>query len=329
MHGHGMNPFEEFDVEYIWQPYWTFVNPQNGAIDYKYFNQYKNKLVIINFSSEHWNNFESLVCEQLSKTDINFLILTYDHTRHQEHPRMFYFPYWYHWSNLPEEGWKNWLDKKFTISKTKPYLLGCLNGKPRSHRVANFLKLRKKPYWNNSSVSFYNYPLTDRGDALELSDEELLEYSIVEQTLTPGDRPKVTIGDLHLNLPQLNEVYLHLTTETTVLPKVFISEKTWKPIATAVPFVTWGNPGTLSWLKAQGVDTYDDVIDHKYYDNEIDDRTRLDKLYEVIDDLIVHGVDQLYNQLLDRAIANQTKFFNGEFDKTYLSSIINAINQYK
>jgi len=112
------------------------------------------------------------------------------------------------------------------------------------------------------------------------------------------------------------------------LPGVFITEKTWKAIATSVPFVMWGNPGTMNFLKQQGIDIYDDVIDHKYYDTEEDAKLRLDKLYKIIDDLILQGVDKIYNQLLDRVINNQTQFFNGEFNQTYLHSLTNSIKQY-
>jgi hypothetical protein len=337
MPGLGMNPFKDLDVEYIWQPYWTFINPANGAIDYKYFEQYNNKLVIINFSSEHWNSFEHWVCKQLDEAGINFLILTYDPTRHQEHPRVFYFPYWYVWiqgeaRTKMASGWQDWVEKNIDkiSNKNKTHLLGCLNGKPRTQRIANFLKLRKKSYWDNTCVSFYkNSGFTSTPNDLPLTDEEIAEWATVEPTLPTYPAFNGKPGDHSLNLPQLIDSYLHLTTEVTITPRVFMSEKTWKPIATAVPFVVWGNPGTLAFLKSQGVDTYDDVIDHKYYDTEEDARSRLDKLYKVIDDLILQGVDKVYNQLSDRALENQRKLFNGEFDQTSLPAIINAIDQYK
>ena len=326
MSGLGMNPFKDYDVEYVWQPYWTFINPENGTIDYSYFEKNKNRLFIINFSSEHWNNFEHWVCKWLEEAGINFLILTYDHTRHQEHPCIFYFPYWYYWGIHPTQGWQKWANVNIGLDKT--YFLGSLNGQPRSHRIANFLKLRKKSFWNNSSISFHNDVTVDRPEDLPLTDDEMREWLTIQSTLPACCIPK-TIGELSLNTPQLNDSYLHLVTETTVLPKVFISEKTWKPIGAAVPFVMLGNPGTVSFLKSQGVDTYDDVIDHKYYDSEENARLRLDKLHEVIDNLVDQGLDKIHNQLFDRALENQRKFFNGEFDQTYMTLILNAINQYK
>ena len=78
----------------------------------------------------------------------------------------------------------------------------------------------------------------------------------------------------------------------------------------------------MNFLKQQGVDIYDDVIDHKYYDTEKSTRTRIDKLHAVIDDLMLQGIDKIYNQLSYRVMVNQTKFFNFEFDQKYLQTLV-------
>ena len=235
---------------------------------------------------------------------------------------MFYFPYWYQWSK-----------ENFSIANVneiKTYSLGCLNSNPRPHRIANYLKLRKKPYWEKTSISFFNVTNNKtliRGDDLKLSINEVTEWSTIQSLLPLREK---FIGNIYnsINLPQLTDSYLHVVAETTVSPGVFITEKTWKAIAARVPFVMWGNPGTMNFLKQQGIDIYDDVIDHKYYDDEEDVRSRLDKLHKVIDDLILQGVDKIYNQLLDRATNNQTQFFKNNFDQSYLHSLTNAIKQY-
>jgi hypothetical protein len=259
------------------------------------------------------------VYEQLDKNNINFLLLTYNYTQHQQYSRMFYFPYWYQWSK-----------ENFSIvdaTKIKTYSLGCLNGNPRPHRIANYLKLRKKSYWNKTSISFFNVDnrinSIGKGD-LRLSVNEVTEWSTIRSSLPP-----IKVAAKSIDLPHLLDSYLHLVAETTVLPKVFTTEKTWKTVVAGVPFVMWGNPGTMNFLKQQGIDIYDDVIDHKYYDTEENARVRLDKLYTIIDDLMLQGIDKIYNQLVDRAAKNQTKFFNNEFDQNYLHALTDAIKQYK
>lgn len=314
-----MNPFNESSVVWIEQPFQTFVNPQNLEIDYNYLNQYKSQLIVINFSSEHWNGFEDRVYKALDETDLNFLILTYDYTSHQRYPRMLYFPYWYYWSR------QNFSHINNTFSDKK-YQLGCLNGNPRPHRILNFLKLKEKSYWDKSSVSFFKIPgenFSKRDDDIFLTTDELFSWDQLR-----NDLPDRNVSDLSLLLPQLTDCYLHLVTETTATSKIFISEKTWKAVATGVPFVMWGDAGAMNFLKSQGVDVYDDFIDHKYYDTEVDARLRLDKLYQIIDNLMVQDVEQLYNCLIPRMISNQTQFLNGSFDQNHLDTIITKIKQY-
>jgi len=312
--------FESFEVAYIDQPYDTFIDLKNLTIDYNYFKQYENKLVVINFSSENHLKFETHVYDQLSKTDINFLLLTYDYTQHLTRPRMLYFPYWAQW--LIDS-----TNKKYpAITSEKTHSLGCLNGHARPHKIANFLKLKEKSYWKNTSMSFFiKGDAATRPDDLKLTIGEKDEWNKIKASL-----PEPVISMRMLDLPQLTNSYLHLVVETTVSPyDVFTTEKTWRPIAAGVPFVMLSNPGTMNCLKQLGVDIYNDIIDHKYYDTEKNARIRLDKLHAVVDDLMAQGIDKIYNQLSYRVVANQTKFFNSEFSQSYLQTLIDTIEQYK
>jgi hypothetical protein len=323
------NPFYDTEVNYIWQPYQTFLDPHNqqpgdSVVDYSYFEQYKNQLVVINFASEHWNNFEHWVSEWLDRAGINFLTLTHDPANHQEHPRMFYYPHWYY---VSKAYWEECYPDNIAVNKNRNYSVGCLNGGARPHRIANFLKLKKQPYWDKMCVSFHN-DADSRSDDFKLFDDEIIEWEQIKPSLPKKNTIKSMGKRADVNSAQLVNSYLHLVTETTVLPTIFISEKTWKPIATAVPFVVWGNPGTMAFLKRLGVDTYDNIIDHKYYDSEEDARSRLVKLHEVINDLVSQGVDKIYNQLSTRLIDNQTKFFQGAFDLGYHNAVLTAIKKY-
>lgn len=320
MYGLGMDLFEKFNVVYIDQPYNTFVDLKTLEIDYNYFKQYTNRLIVLDFSLENHTTFEHHVYEQLSKTDINFLLLTYNYAQHQQYPRMLYFPYYSQWLI-------NSTNKRVPLTTvSKSYSLGCLNGNPRPHRIANFLKLRKKPYWDKTSMTFfYRDDGAKRSDDLRLTVDEINEWNEIKKSL-----PAPVLNITQLDLPQLTNSYLHLVVETTVAShSISTTEKTWKPIAAGVPFVMLSNPGTMDFLKQHGVDIYDDIIDHKYYDSEQSARARLDKLHTVIDDLMLQGIDKIYNQLTDRVITNQTKFFNGEFDLHYLETLTNTIKQYQ
>jgi len=333
MYGLGMTEFvkliENLDVAYIDQPYATFINLKTIEIDFKYFEQYKNQLVVINFSSENHINFENHVYDQLSKADINFILLTYNPAHHQQHLRMVYFPYFAFYL-LSRLNGRNEISTCKTVNKT--YSLGCLSGQPRPHRIVNILKLRKKPYWNETLLNSFSKATAPRSDDLKLTTDELDQWNEIKESLPGGDPTDAVVNfpQSVLNFPQLIDSYLHLVVETTASHhSIFTTEKTWSPVATGVPFVILGNPGSVNFLKQQGVDIYDDVIDHKYYDTEKGTRTRIDKLHAVVDDLMLQGIDKIYNQLSVRAIANQTRFFNAEFIQAHLQTLINTIKQYK
>lgn len=57
---------------------------------------------------------------------------------------------------------------------------------------------------------------------------------------------------------------LSMVVESRVEPWLFISEKTFKPIAHGHPFMIFGPPGILHYLKALGFATFDHVIDESY-----------------------------------------------------------------
>jgi hypothetical protein len=61
----------------------------------------------------------------------------------------------------------------------------------------------------------------------------------------------------------------------------FVTEKTFKPIKHAQPFVIFGAAGTLSALRGLGYRTFDSVIDNSY-DQELDNNRRWEKVFDAI-----------------------------------------------
>ena len=131
--------------------------------------------------------------------------------------------------------------------------------------------------------------------------------------------------DANCKLPANTDAYVHLVTETKIIPRVFVSEKTWKPIAAGQLFLIFGNPGTVNYLRTQGVDVFDDIIDHSY-DLEPDWKIRLELIHQQLDRLITQNLKQLFINTHSRRQANRDKFFSGAFDQTYLHTIQQCIN---
>ena len=63
---------------------------------------------------------------------------------------------------------------------------------------------------------------------------------------------------------------------------LFVSEKIWKPMRYGHPFLVVGTPGTLSYIRQLGFQTFAPAIDERY-DTIVDDGERMRAIFNVID----------------------------------------------
>ena len=91
--------------------------------------------------------------------------------------------------------------------------------------------------------------------------------------------------------------------------ELFVTEKTFKPIAHQHPFLVCGMKGTLAFLKENGFETYDHIFDESYDTLDFFD-TRLDMLYnnikyfnkeKYLDPLTEQKTKHNYNRFYDRS----------------------------
>lgn len=91
--------------------------------------------------------------------------------------------------------------------------------------------------------------------------------------------------------------------------ELFVTEKTFKPIAHQHPFLVCGMKGTLAFLKENGFETYDHIFDESYDTLDFFD-TRLDMLYnnikyfnkeKYLDPLTEQKIKHNYNRFYDRS----------------------------
>jgi hypothetical protein len=278
------------------------------------------KLVIADFSSEHYG-VDGLdhVYQALEQQGINFLLLTHDPNDHQRFNRMLFYPYWYHWSS------KNFVTHD-AQSFDKTYEWSCLNGNPRNHRIYNYFYAYHKLYFKDACFTFHNADVS-RSDDVELDPEVIKFWNEIRYTLKSRDlafNVKAQPNTL-CNLPANSDSYVHLVTETTVIPKIFVSEKTWKPIASGQLFLIFSNPGTVSYLRNQGVDVFDDIIDHGY-DSISNWQDRLHAIHDQLQHLLSQDLKEIYIATSDRRTDNANKFFTGAFDTQYIQTISQCIN---
>lgn len=302
-------------------------NPKNIFNDEWFLDQDKinnlkqHNLAIINFSSEHYGvDGIDYVYHALDSAGINFLLLSHDPGDHQKFDRMLFYPHWYHWSK-----------ENFVMGKNNPvkkYKWSCLNGNPRLHRVYNYFYSQKQPYFNSAYFTFHNNEIF-RHDDVTIPEDAINFWNAIKDSM-PGremiDEKQLLRPDSRCDLPATTDSYVHLVTETTVIPRMFVSEKTWKPVASGQLFLVFGNPRTVEYLRNQGVDVFDDIIDHSY-DLVEDWQHRLHLIHNQLKLLIEKNLEDIYIATLARRQSNVEKFFSGRFDSQYQQTLTQRINQ--
>jgi hypothetical protein len=94
----------------------------------------------------------------------------------------------------------------------------------------------------------------------------------------------------------------------------FLSEKTFKPIRHAQPFVVLGTPYTLHTLRELGYRTFDQVIENSY-DDELDNTQRYEQLRNIMQQLNQQDLHQLYIQCREDIVHNQELFLASKYSR--------------
>lgn len=285
----------------------------------------KYSLVIADFSKERMDH--NPLYDVLEQLGLNFVMLTHNITRHQSKPKLLYYPVLYHWVRYQfRQVYKTSIN---TFQKT--YKISCLNGVPRWHRVYNYLLLRSHKHADDFLLSMHNHD--EATDAWELHTRSCMPHELMQQWETVKNQLPHQIKLNHIKTrpdwdiahPAYIDSYINLVTETDMSETAFVTEKTWKPIASAQLFLIAGHKNAVAHLRNMGVDTFDDVIDHDYYDDEPDWQIRIQKIHQVLDKLLSQDLESIYRDTEQRRTSNSKKFFNGEFGTEYQNNLVTCI----
>lgn len=312
--------FDRPGVFYSMDPMTVFDN--NWVIDSNKINNLKkHQLSIVNLSSEHYGvDGIDHVYHALESSGINFLLLSHEPTDHQKFNRMLFYPHWYHWAI------KNFIGIISDHSNNRTHKWSCLNANPRAHRIYNYFYSKQQSYFDSAYFTFHYEDVSSPDDVI-LPSETLNFWESIKNNL-PLRKQEISkghSGDKRCDLPANTDAYIHLVTETTVMSRVFVTEKTWKPVASGQIFLVFGNPGTIHYLRNQGVDVFDDLIDHSYdlIDNWQD---RLHAIHFQLKHLLCQDLQAIYIATQHRRTNNADKFLSGAFDPQYKQTIIECIN---
>ena len=157
-----------------------------------------------------------------------------------------------------------------------------------------------------------------------------LLYSYVGQDIKIIDDIDVNDTDWqrHFNPKWYNSTAFSIVAETIVNEEnnyLFITEKTFKPIAFRHPFIIFGQAGILQYLKTLGFETFENMFNESY-DLETDITKRLENIVNQINNFSLEKYD---NITLEKTKHNKNLFFKKSFvtDKI-IQEIINPIIEY-
>ena len=167
--------------------------------------------------------------------------------------------------------------------------------------VANF-------FWYNEALS----NISKGYNTSYIPNKNFAKKFLMPIGVLPGESPIVTkkYDQRHLNPMWYDDTCFGVVVESfngqTLIPEVpvFVTEKTFKPIAGHQPFMIIGGAGILAYLRSQGFETYDNIFDETY-----DTETNFDKKLDIIVGNIERYVKEPYSTKTLKKIKHNFKLF--------------------
>jgi hypothetical protein len=332
MHGIGIKKMRIFDnhIAHIFEshkPYQDFFTKNSQGWIVPDLDRCKSlktyRAIVANCAAEHWGSDDTYPLTRRLH-DIfrqcgleNYVILTHDPGHESLPHRILYFPFWF------------WKRSKAPLARpdfsSRPsYWVSSLSGQPRPFRIANFLIMQSKSYLSECVVNIWHDKIDPTGynEGLSLTERENILWRNIQK------HSPAQINDefdrLEITHPAWSDTCLNLVNESTVRPRIFITEKTWKPITSGQLFMIFGNAGIISELRRLGFDVYDDIINHDY-DYEPEARSRLNTLHAELDRLATPDLLEITMELKHRRCENWIRFREHKPVDSCLESIRNLL----
>jgi hypothetical protein len=135
-----------------------------------------------------------------------------------------------------------------------------------------------------------------------------------------------TWGDAIVNPLCYTDTWFSVVTETIFdYPYTFRTEKIWKPILMAHPFVVAANPGYLRDLRNAGFRTFGHIIDESY--DQIDSpHTRLERIIDTVRGISLQGAANFWKATRDICKYNQQHLV--EYNREQRALLPQLLEQY-
>lgn len=312
------------DVKYVKAETFFTTDTSGLIIDPKQITDLKQyRLLCVNASDEdHGPGHHEIFHRKLSDLNHNFLLTTSNINAHDPLRNIYWYQDSYHLSR------KFFKPKNLNIQSLRTWNFSCVAHTSPPHRILFYLKLINTDLWPNVLFKLSTiHPWSRHMDDLELTAYEKHQWS--------QQSPKFAINNLiplkdkifcFYDEPYIN-AYINIIMESTCNGTAHTTEKTWKPIVAGQLFLVYGNKDTIKQLRQQGIDTFDDHIDHDLYDSEPDARRRCDLVITAAEKLAQQDVSKIWHDTHKRRISNQEKFWKGDFVTYHYNQLKKAISQ--
>ena len=254
----------------------------------------------------------------------DYIIVTANYRYHfNKHPKIIHYPR-YFFTTLTD---LNLIVPD--IVAPRPYKISCLSRNPWLHKSLNLVKMRKQAWFKQVQISFgapYEHlipsPITT--DLLKLITQEEADYLTAIYPL-PLSLENDDLGKFESNAcPTYQKCYIDYAPESRY-NQSFISEKTWKPIFSGQFFFILGPCGIIEYLRAIGVDVFDDLIDHTY-DNEPDLQNKITLALTSITKFLENDLDQLWINTYNRRKKNLDLMYSPGFQQFMLNDLFSRVS---
>ena len=209
----------------------------------------------------------------------------------------------------------------------KPFNFLFLNGRGRAHRKWMIERLDHDDLLSSSLYTWLDPSSGPRRNlSLRIENENLLArprdlHFLPKQYEIPRYRDRLEVatgtifakydlfnqewGEIYIQAEQYIDTYFSLVTETVhAWPYSFRTEKIWKPIAMAHPWICVANQGFYRDIRNMGFRTFRGIIDESF-DEITDDHQRLERVAALVKDICRTGPRQFLQACEDVCKYNQ------------------------
>jgi hypothetical protein len=198
---------------------------------------------------------------------------------------------WFNLNDVLNKRSKHFVCPNRNSNKSHRFTLGCFfEIKNLWDKVyCSFLqKTQSTPIINNLSIDFKN-------KILENVDSFIKKLPIEMDTENLNETEKESFESLRAFKKEIYlDSYIHIITETNFEKDIFPTEKLINPIIVLQPFILFGAPGYLKYIKELGFKTFNGFINESY-DNEYDSGKRFEMLCNEIDRLSKLSLEEMHN----------------------------------